>query len=94
MNKETQIKARVLDRLIAHLDTNKDVQNIDLMILAKFCRNCLSKWMVQEAEVIGENIDIDHARRIIYGMDYTEWKKKYQKEADPDQLTTFKNLNP
>lgn len=89
MNKEIEIKARVLDRLINHLDNNKDVQNIDLMILANFCRNCLSKWTVQEAEAIGASVDIDEARRMVYGMDYADWKNKYQKDATPEQLAAF-----
>ena len=91
MEKETEIKARVLDRLIDHLDNNKDVQNIDLMILAKFCRNCLSKWTVQEAKALGIEVDIDDARQQIYKMSYQEWKDKYQKEATPEQMEAFNN---
>ena len=91
MEKETEIKARVLDRLIEHLDNNKDVQNIDLMILAKFCRNCLSKWTVQEAKALGIEVDIDDARQQIYKMSYQEWKDKYQKEATPEQMEAFNN---
>ncbi|WP_154223529.1 DUF1244 domain-containing protein [Marinicella rhabdoformis] len=93
MEKETEIKARVLDRLIAHLDNNKDVQNIDLMILAKFCRNCLSKWTVQEAKELGIEVDIDDARQQIYKMSYQEWKDKYQKKATPEQMEAFNNRN-
>lgn len=93
MEKETEIKARVLDRLIDHLDNNKDVQNIDLMILAKFCRNCLSKWTVQEAKELGIEVDIDDARQQIYKMSYQEWKDKYQKEATPEQMEAFNNRN-
>ena len=89
MEKETEIKARVLDRLIDHFDNHKEVQNIDLMILAKFCRNCLSKWTVQEAEALGESVDIDEARRLIYKMDYAEWKSQYQTEATPAQLAAY-----
>lgn len=91
MEKETEIKARVFDRLIDHLDNNKDVQNIDLMILANFCRNCLSKWTVAEAKELGIDVDIDEARRAIYKMDYAEWKDKYQKEATPEQMDAFNN---
>ncbi|WP_223789335.1 DUF1244 domain-containing protein [Marinicella meishanensis] len=83
------IKARVLDRLIDHLDQHKEVQNIDLMILAKFCRNCLSKWMVAEAEALGETLGIEDARRSVYKMDYAEWKAKHQTEATPEQLAQF-----
>ncbi|MGJ8663152.1 MAG: DUF1244 domain-containing protein [Marinicella sp.] len=92
MNQETEIKARVLDRLIDHLDNNKEVQNIDLMILAKFCRNCLSKWTVQEGEKIGVEVDIDEARRMIYKMDYTDWKTNHQPKATPEQLEQFNKL--
>ena len=91
MEKETEIKARVLDRLIDHLDNNKDVQNIDLMILANFCRNCLSKWTVQEAKELGIEVDIDDARQQIYKMSYQEWKDKHQKEATPEQMEAFNN---
>ncbi len=89
---ETLIKARVLDRLIDHLDDNKDVQNIDLMILAKFCRNCLSKWMVAEAEELGVDMSMDEAKHAVYKMDFKEWKVKYQKEATQEQLDAFNVL--
>ncbi len=97
MNKETLItqtiiKARVLDRLIDHLDNNKDVQNIDLMILAKFCRNCLSKWMVAEAEELDVPLTIDEAKKEVYKMDFKVWKDKYQKEATQEQLDAFNAL--
>ena len=92
MNKETEIKARVLDRLIDHLDNNKDVQNIDLMILAKFCRNCLSKWMVAEAEELGVEMSIDEAKKSVYKMDFKDWKDKYQQEATQEQLDKFNGL--
>jgi len=75
---KTDIEAAVFRRLLAHLDDRKDVQNIDLMNLAGFCRNCLSKWY---REAAGQNeIDIDYetARRIVYGMSYSDWKEKYQ----------------
>lgn len=75
----TEIEAAVFRRLLQHLDSRKDVQNIDLMNLAGFCRNCLSKWYVAAAEERGEAIDYDAAREIVYGMPYTEWKAKYQK---------------
>lgn len=91
MEKETEIKARVLDRLIDHLDNNKDLQNIDLMILANFCRNCLSKWTVQEAKALGVDVDIETAQQQIYKMSYAEWKEKYQKEATPEQMEAFNN---
>jgi len=93
MNKETEIKARVLDRLIEHFDEHKEVQNIDLMILAKFCRNCLSKWTVQEGQKIGVEVDIETARKMIYKMDYATWKEKYQSEATAEQLEQFNRIN-
>ncbi len=93
MEKETEIKARVLDRLIEHFDNHKEVQNIDLMILAKFCRNCLSKWTVKEGQELGVDVDIDAARRMIYKMDYAEWKEKHQQAATQEQLDQFNQLN-
>ena len=80
MNKETrtEIEAAVFRRLLNHLDQRKDVQNIDLMNLAGFCRNCLSKWYVNECENQGEDVSYDEARELVYKMPYTEWKTKYQ----------------
>lgn len=81
MNPQTQIEteAAAFRRLLAHLDSRKDVQNIDLMNLAGFCRNCLSKWYAAEAEARGESVSYDEARQHVYGMPYEEWKQKYQK---------------
>ncbi|MBZ2187482.1 DUF1244 domain-containing protein [Alcanivorax sp. JB21] len=73
------IEAAVFRRLLAHLDDNKAVQNIDLMNLAGFCRNCLAKWYVAAAEERGEVLDYESARETIYGMPYSEWKARYQK---------------
>lgn len=89
MQKQTEIKARVLDRLIEHLDKNKDVQNIDLMILAKFCRNCLSKWMVEEANHLNVDLDLDVAREEIYRMSYNDWKEKHQTEVSQEKLDQY-----
>ncbi|SHI01726.1 DUF1244 domain-containing protein [Ferrimonas marina] len=86
---ETELQAAVLRRLLQHLDANKDVQNIDLMILAGFCRNCLSKWYMAEAKEKGIEIDYDAAREAIYGMPYSEWKANHQPEATPEQLAAF-----
>ena len=91
---DNAIKAKVLDRLVAHLDKRKDVQNIDLMILAGFCRNCLSKWYHAEANELGADIDIDAAYRAIYGMDYKEWKAQYQGKATEEQIAAFNNITP
>jgi len=93
MDKETEIKARVLDRLIDHFDNHKEVQNIELMILARFCRNCLSKWTVEEGRQLGVDVDLDEARRMVYKMDYADWKANHQTEATPEQLERFKQLS-
>ncbi len=75
---KTELEAATFRRLVQHLDENKNVQNIDLMNLASFCRNCLSKWYVASAEDKGIHVDYEAARTMIYGMPYEEWKKKYQ----------------
>jgi len=90
MNTKTEIEAAVFRRLIEHLDNNKEVQNIDLMILADFCRNCLSKWYSSAALDLGEEIDYEQAREIIYKMPYSEWKDKHQTAASPEQLAAMK----
>ena len=90
MNTTTEIEAAVFRRLIEHLDNNKEVQNIDLMILADFCRNCLSKWYSSAALDLGEEIDYEQAREIIYKMPYSEWKDKHQTAASPEQLAAMK----
>lgn len=91
MNQETtsQIEADVFRKLLAHLDKHKEAQNIDLMILANFCRNCLAKWYSASAEDHGESINYETAREIIYGMPYSEWKTNHQTEATPEQLAAF-----
>jgi hypothetical protein len=75
---QRDIEAAVFRRLVEHLDSRKDAQNIDLMNLAGFCRNCLSKWYVAAANERGNDIDYEEARELIYGMPYSEWKAKYQ----------------
>ena len=75
----TEIEAAVFRKLVSHLDSRKDVQNIDLMNLSGFCRNCLAKWYSTEAEDRGEEISVDSAKEIVYGMTYGEWKENYQK---------------
>ena len=75
----TEIEAAVFRKLVSHLDSRKDVQNIDLMNLSGFCRNCLAKWYSAEAEDRGEEISVDSAKEIVYGMTYGEWKKNYHK---------------
>ena len=78
-SEDNKIEAEVLRRLLNHLRTNNDVQNIDLMNLAGFCRNCLSKWYVAAAENNGKKLTYDEAKEIVYDMPYDEWKSKYQK---------------
>jgi len=91
MNKETQteIEAAAFRRILKHFQTHTDVQNIDLMNLADFCRNCFAKWYMAEAEQRGANVDYDAAREVVYGMPYSEWKTKHQKKATPEQLAEF-----
>lgn len=84
-----EIEAAVYRRLVDHLRAKTEVQNIDLMNLADFCRNCLSKWYVAAAEGKGIAIEYEQAREIVYGMPYSEWKAKYQKEATPEQMKVF-----
>ena len=75
----TEIEAAVFRRLVSHLDSRKDVQNLDLMNLSGFCRNCLAKWYSAESVERGEEITVDSAKEIAYGMTYGEWKDRYQK---------------
>lgn len=82
---QTELEASVLRTLLGHLHKRSDVQNIDLMNLAGFCRNCLCKWYVAAAREKGLAVSMDEARERIYGMSYDEWKEKYQKPATPEQ---------
>ena len=86
---EIELEAAVLRRLLRHFDERKDVQNIELMILAGFCRNCLSRWFVEAAKDRGIAVDIDAAREKIYGMPYGEWKDHHQQPATEEQLARF-----
>lgn len=94
MKNETEIQAAVFRRLLEHLDSRKDAQNIDLMNLVGFCRNCLSKWYVAAASDQGEEISYEEARELVYGMPYAEWKEKYQLEASAEQLKSFEKNKP
>ena len=85
----TDIEAATFRRLVKHLDDNKEVQNIDLMILAYFCRNCLGKWYSTAAEAQGVALSADEAREAIYGMPYAQWKEKHQLPATPEQLAAL-----
>ena len=91
---QTELEAAAFRRLVQHFDENKDVQNIDLMNLASFCRNCLSKWYKAAAEDKGIAMDYEEAREIIYGMPYKDWKKKYQAEATAEQQAAFAEKHP
>lgn len=86
---QTSLEAAVLQHLLAHLDSRKDVQNIELMNLAGFCRNCLSKWYVAAANDQGLALDYEDARERIYGMPYDEWKQQHQTAATAEQLSGF-----
>jgi hypothetical protein len=86
----TELEAAAFRRLVEHLRQRTDVQNIDLMNLAGFCRNCLSKWYLAEAEQRGVKMTDPEARQVVYGMPYDEWKKKYVKEATPEQMAKLK----
>lgn len=88
--RNTEIEAAVFRRLLEHLDSRKDVQNIDLMNLAGFCRNCLSKWYVAAADEAGQSTDLEAARELVYGEPYGDWKTKYQGEASAEQMDAFK----
>ena len=85
----TELEAAAFRQLVAHLREHSEVQNIDLMNLAGFCRNCLSKWYRAAAEDKGLQMDYEQAREIIYGMPYSEWKTKHQQEATPAQQAAF-----
>jgi len=84
-----ELEAAAFRRLVQHLREQTQVQNIDLMNLAGFCRNCLSKWYRAAAEERGINMDYEQAREIVYGMPYSEWKEKYQKEATEEQKQAY-----
>jgi uncharacterized protein len=86
---QTRLEAAVLRRLLAHLDERNDVQNIDLMNLAGFCRNCLSKWYLAAANEEGISLDYEDARERIYGEPYEQWKQKHQTTASAEQLARF-----
>ena len=93
IDNKTAIEADVFRKLLAHLDNNKDVQNIDLMILANFCRNCLAKWYSASAADLGEEIDYEQAREIIYGMPYSQFKEQHQTQATAEQIAALKARN-
>ena len=91
-NLDRELLADVAEKLISHLQERIDVQNIDLMNLSGFCRNCLSKWYVSAAQKRNIDINYDEARELVYGMPYDKWKTKFQTEATKEQLEKRKNL--
>ena len=91
-NLDRELLADVAEKLISHLQERRDVQNIDLMNLSGFCRNCLSKWYVSAAQKRNIDINYDEARELVYGMPYDKWKTKFQTEATKEQLEKRKNL--
>ncbi|NKQ83164.1 DUF1244 domain-containing protein [Rhizobium ruizarguesonis] len=96
LNKEqqTEFEAAAFRRLVAHLRERSDVQNIDLMNLAGFCRNCLSNWYREAAEAEGVAVTRDESREMVYGMPYEDWKNPHQNEASPVQKAAFELNNP
>ncbi len=89
-----ELEAAVFQRLVKHLRERPEVQNIDMMNLAYFCRNCLSNWYRDAAEEKGIEMSKEASREIVYGMPYDEWKEKHQSEADADKLTRFEEVRP
>ena len=91
-DQQTQLEAAAFRRLLTHLDSRKDVQNIELMNTSGFCRNCLSKWMLAEAKQLNIEMDYDQAREHVYGMPYSEWKDNHQLPATAQQMVIFNSL--
>ena len=89
MNSQTELEAAAFRRLVSHFQAQTEVQNIDLMILAGFCRNCLAKWYLAAAEERGIEMDYEQACEFVYGMPYSEWKEKHQLKATPEQLAAY-----
>ena len=90
----TELEAAVYRRLVEHLRHRNDVQNIDLMNLAGFCRNCLSNWMKDAADAQGISMSKDESREIVYGEPYDQWRAKHQKDATAEQKAAFDKSNP
>jgi hypothetical protein len=90
----TELEAATFRRLVEHLRSRSDVQNIDLMNLAGFCRNCLSNWLKDAADANGAPMSKEESREAVYGMPYEEWKTKFQREATPEQSEAMKKVHP
>ena len=93
-NNSTELEAATFRRLLNHLNERTDVQNIDLMNLAGFCRNCLSRWYKEESIKLKNEVSNEEARKIVYGMPYKEWKDKFQREASKEQMEELKKNHP
>ena len=93
-NKLDAIQAQAFRGLISHLQKRTDAQNIDIMNLAGFCRNCLSKWVLAASNEQGGELDYDQALEMVYGMPYVEWKQQYQEKASDEQIETFEKTKP
>ena len=93
-NTSTKLEAAAFRRLLNHLNERTDVQNIDLMNLAGFCRNCLSRWYKEESIKLKNEVSDEEARKIVYGMPYKEWKDKFQREASKEQMEELKKNHP
>lgn len=91
---QTELEAAVFRRLVSHLRNRTDVQNIDLMNLAGFCRNCLSNWLKDAADERGLGLTKDQSREHVYGMPYEDWKRQHQTEASPEQQARFSSTQP
>ena len=90
---KTKLEAAAFRRLVAHLQERTDVQNIDMMNLAGFCRNCMSRWYHQAAEASSIDMDEAEARKIVYGMEYADWKAQHQTEATPEQKVLYEKTH-
>ena len=91
---QMQMEALAWRKLVSHFQKRKDVQNIDLMNMAGFCRNCMSKWLMGGAKDVGIEMDYDQAREIVYGMTYDEWRNNHQEKATQEQLDKYNALTP
>lgn len=89
MENQTELEAAAFRRLLLHLQQHTEVQNIDLMITADFCRNCLAKWYAEAAQNAGVAVDYEQARTLVYGMPYADWKNSFQTDATPEQLAAY-----
>ena len=92
-NTSTKLEAATFRRLLNHLNERSDVQNIDLMNLAGFCRNCLSRWYKEESIKLENEVSDEEARKLVYGMPYKEWKDKFQREASKEQIEKLKKIH-